>query len=206
MKKGLGVVFLFFLAIVAFDYLSTQLGSLHLSLFSVAPTNRTAYDGLPSVNINFFDPMGNGKSYITQGYGDTPYAYLYLNHWHDGIDIMADYGEPIYAVTAGTVLATGNQDDYCYHRGFGKYVAVKDDAAGFVLWYAHLGTIDVSPGANISKGTKIGTVGATGYEFGTHLHFSIFDENGFSMQNRDGCGPDPTGQDRDPIPFLNALQ
>jgi murein DD-endopeptidase MepM/ murein hydrolase activator NlpD len=204
MKKGFGFVFMFFCAVVLINYLFAQLTSLKFPL-SQTPSVRTAYDGLPSVNFNFFDPTGDGKSYITQGYGDTPYAYLYVGHWHDGIDIAADYGETIYAASNGMVLATGNQDDYCYHRGFGKYVALEDEDKGVVLWYAHLGTISVSPGVNISKGVVVGTVGATGYEFGTHLHFSVFDEKGFSMQNRNGCGPDPTGTDIDPIPFLQTL-
>ncbi len=107
---------------------------------------------------------------------------------------------------AGTVLAVGDQDNYCYHLGFGKYVAVEDSAQGLVLWYAHLGTIAVAPGKNIAKGAEVGTVGATGYEVGVHLHFSLFDENGFSMQNRNGCGPDPTGRDIDPVPFLEKAQ
>ena len=105
-----------------------------------------------------------------------------------------------------TVLATGNQDNYCYHLGFGKYVAIEDATKGLVLWYAHLGTIAVSPGTKISKGAEIGTVGATGYELGVHLHFSVFDSNGFSMQKRNGCGPDPTGQDIDPVPFPNQYE
>lgn len=200
MKKGFFFVFIFFCAVVLINYLLIGLGFLHSSSRGVS-----FYDGLPSVNFNFFDPKGAGKSYITQGYGVTLYAYLYANHWHNGVDIAATYGGPIYSVSAGTVIATGDQDKFCYHRGFGKYVAIKDDAQGLVLWYAHLGTITVSQGAKIAKGAEIGTVGATGYEVGIHLHFSIFDENGFSMQNRNGCGPDPTGKDLDPIPFLKTL-
>jgi murein DD-endopeptidase MepM/ murein hydrolase activator NlpD len=201
MKKGFFFVLLLFSGVVVIDYFAIQMGSLHFSLIS--PTK--ASDELSSIHFNFFGQNGIGENYITQGYGDTPYSYLYADHWHDGIDIAATYGAPIYAVTGGTVLAIGNQDDYCYHRGFGKYVAVADDAQDLVLWYAHLGTITVVPGEKIPKGTEVGTVGTTGYETGTHLHFSVFDGNGFSMQNRNGCGPDPTGKDLDPIPFLQTL-
>ncbi len=130
---------------------------------------------------------------------------MYPNDWHDGIDIAAVYGAPIYAISAGTILATGNQDNYCYRRGFGKYVAVQDTVHKVVQWYAHLGTINVSVGQSVAKGTELGAVSVTGLETGTHLHFSIFDLNGFSMIPRDGCGPEPTGQDKDPIPFLENL-
>ena len=102
------------------------------------------------------------------------------------------------------VIATGNQDDYCYRKAFGKYIAVKDSTNGLILWYAHLATIYVSAGQSIAKGFLIGTVGNTGFETGTHLHFSIFDANGFTLQARNGCGPEPTGRDLDPLQYLGT--
>ncbi len=176
-----------------------------LSPSGFALTTQASDNGLASIDFTFFSKTGKGWSDITQGYGQTLWSYLYVGRWHDGVDIAAAYGAPIYAASAGTVLATGNQDDYCWHRGFGKYVAVRDDVHNVVQWYAHLGSIDVAVGQSVVKGAKLGTVGATGYETGTHLHFSIFDLAGFSMPSRNGCGPDPTGQDRDPIPFLEGL-
>jgi murein DD-endopeptidase MepM/ murein hydrolase activator NlpD len=207
MKKGLLAIGLVFFGFVMANYLLIQMDSF---LSAQAPSaaaaeGKTFYDDVPVIDFSFFTPTGQGAITITQGYGDTPYADLYGDHWHDGVDIDATYGEPIYAATAGTVIATGDQDKYCYHRGFGKYVAVNDPTDGLVLWYAHLGAITVSPGMTIARGTEIGTVGATGYETGVHLHFSIFAANGFSMKSRNGCGPDPTGQDEDPIPFLERL-
>ncbi len=160
---------------------------------------------LTSIDFSLFDKTGIGRSYITQGYGHTSFSYEYPNGWHDGIDIAAVYGAPIYSPGGGTVLATGDQDDYCPRRGFGKYMAVRDDANHLILWFAHLGTISVSPGSVVKKGTLIGSVGATGFETGTHLHFSIFDENGFSMTPRNGCGPDPTGRDLDPLSYLGTV-
>jgi murein DD-endopeptidase MepM/ murein hydrolase activator NlpD len=211
MQKALGYVFLFFAAIVGVNYALISLQELvgrRQGLSSPSgllwATQASDY-GLTSIDFSFFGRNGFGKSYITQGYGNTPSSYLYANHWHNGIDIAAVYGAPIYAASAGTVLATGNQDDYCWHRGFGEYVAVKDDLRKVVQWYAHLGSINVSVGQPVAQGTEIGTVGATGYETGAHLHFSIFDLNNFSMTPRNGCGPDPTGQDRDPIPFFQNL-
>ena len=205
MKKGFLLLCLVFFGFVLLDYLAMKMDSFLSPAVAATPTGRSFYDDTPSIHFSFFVPSGNGTITITQGYGDTPYASLYADHWHDGVDIEADYGAPIYAATEGTVLATGNQDAYCYHLGFGKYVAIKDDADGLILWYAHLGTIAVVPGSSVAKGTEIGTVGATGYETGVHLHFSIFNEQGFSMENHNGCGPDPIGQDEDPIPFLERL-
>lgn len=204
MKNALLFLFLFFCAIVGIQYISLLFHSI-FGRTAVLRANSSYYDNLPSVDFNLFDPTGIGKSYITQGYGATPDAYLYYDHWHNGVDIAANYGETIYSGVTGTVIAVGNQDNYCYHRGFGKYIAITDKAKGVVLWFAHLGNVAVSPGTAVKNGTALGTIGATGYEFGTHLHFSLFDENGFSMQNRNGCGPDPTGKDIDPLPFLRSL-
>jgi len=210
MSRSLTFVFLFFAAIVGFYFAELSLRALvghRGSLLSpgFAWVSQSSDYELSDVDFGFFGKNGAGKSFITQGYGDTPSAYLYANHWHNGIDIAAAYGAPVHAASAGTVIAVGNQDDYCWHKGFGKYVAVRDDVHQVVQWYAHLGTIGVKAGQTVSGGTEIGTVGATGYETGVHLHFSIFDLKGFTMASRNGCGPDPTGQDRDPIPFLQNL-
>jgi murein DD-endopeptidase MepM/ murein hydrolase activator NlpD len=202
MSKGIGYVMFFFCAIVGAFYVSSILGSLialHPSPAAFSPI------GVEAVNFNFFGKQNlTGKSYVTQGYGVTPYSYLYRNHWHDGVDIAASYGATVYAPVAGTILAVGNMDNYCYHIGFGKYVALKDPMNDLVLWYAHLGSMSVAPGQTIEKGAAIGTVGATGYETGVHLHFSIFQGDGFTMQVRDGCGPEPTGQDVDPLNYLGS--
>ena len=175
-------------------------------LISFSPTHPNFYDGLPTVNFSFFKKGGTGWNFITQGYGRTPFMNEYPGDWHDGIDIAAAYGAPVYSAGVGTVIATGNQDNFCWHRAFGKYVAVKDATSAHVLWYAHLGNINVSQGQTITTTTLIGTIGNTGLETGPHLHFSVFDASGFSMTVRNGCGPAPTGQDIDPIPYLQNSQ
>ena len=200
MSKGLGFILLIFISLVAFNGLFLMAGNFLLPL----PLAAHGEDGLSSIDFNLFAKNGIGRSYITQGYGRTPYSYRYPSGWHDGIDIAAVYGAPIYSPNAGIVIAAGNQDDYCYRRAFGKYIAVEDPVNNLVLWYAHLGTQAVSPGQTIAKGAEIGTVGMTGLETGTHLHFSIFAANGFTMMSRDGCGPEPTGQDLDPLSYLGS--
>ena len=208
MSKSLGFIFSIFIALVALNWLFSMAGHLLPSLpssYARADTGPFSFGGLSSIDFNLFAKEGAGRGYVTQGYGRTPYSYLYPGGWHDGIDIAAAYGAPIYSPVAGMVIATGNQDDYCYRRAFGKYVAIKDLKNNLVLWYAHLGTIDVASGRTIQAGTEIGTVGSTGLETGTHLHFSIFDASGFVMSVRDGCGPEPTGHDLNPLNYLGSV-
>lgn len=212
MKRPLAYVLLIFGLFVAANYFFLAARSFlrdlvlppaHGGLLGISRPNFS--DSLSLVNFNLLNSGGTGWNYLTQGYGRTAFASEYPGDWHDGIDIAAAYGAPIYAPTDGTVLVTGNQDDFCYRRAFGKYVAIRDSAGKYVLWFAHLGAINVSPGGRVSVGTQIATVGNTGLETGAHLHFSIFAASTFSMQARNGCGPEPTGQDENPIPYLEKL-
>ena len=210
MKRLLQYVLVIALCFVALNYVflnaKLALGSLIGSPAQGGIMGRPdTYDGLATVNFAFFHKGGVGWSYITQGYGRTPFAIEYPGDWHDGVDIAAAYGASLYPVTGGVVLATGNQDNFCFRRGFGKYVAIKNGDGRYVTWYAHLGAINVSPGDAVSPSTVIGTIGNTGLETGPHLHFSIFDADTFTMTPRNGCGPEPTGKDEDPIPYLQGL-
>jgi murein DD-endopeptidase MepM/ murein hydrolase activator NlpD len=202
-KMILGWIGLIFCGLVAINYFLNVAGNF-FSYPQWAQADESS-GRLSSIDFSFFGKGGTGRTYVTQGYGRTSFAYVYKGDWHNGIDIAAAYGAPIRSPGEGIVIAAGNQDAYCPGRGFGRYVAVDDAANHLVLWYAHLGKISVEPGDKISKGDVVGTVGSSGYETGTHLHFSIFDENGFSMQPKNGCGPDATGKDLNPLLYLGTI-
>lgn len=216
MLKRIGFIFLvIFVVAIGYDIIITaakaldSAGSLASFFPSLTPLEGGSEDystsGLPYINFNFFDPNGAGRDYITQGYGHTAYAYLYINGWHNGIDLAASFGTPVYAPIDGTVLAVVNQDAYCPHIAFGKYVAFDDPVHHLVFVFSHLGTFAVSPGEAISKGALIGTVGPTGLETGPHLLVSIFEEQGFDTNPAHGCGPYPQGQDVDPLNYLGTV-
>jgi murein DD-endopeptidase MepM/ murein hydrolase activator NlpD len=200
--KVFAYFFLIFGVIVLADWLVTGLRNL---AGNFAPLNYRN-SGLAEIDFNFFSTK-ESRNYISQGYGSTYFSlFNYGDRWHNGIDIAAKYGAPVLAAVSGEVIATGDQDKFCYQRGFGKFVAVKNDGLGLVLFYAHLGTIDVRAGARVGKENKIGAVGASGYETGTHLHFSVFDANGFRMENKNGCGPNPTGRDLNPMLYMDEFR
>lgn len=212
MLKSIGFVFLIiFVVAISYDLVATTANALSSgsisSLFPALPSSAGfggASGGLTSINFSIFDKGGDGDKYITQGYGRTPWSYMYINGWHNGIDIAADYGAPIYSPTAATVLATGDQDDYCPRIAFGRFIVLEDNTNHLMLLFAHLNDIDVQPGETISKDQVIGTIGATGDETGPHLHFSIFEAAGFSMAPAHGCGPYPQGHDVDPLNYLGT--
>ena len=98
---------------------------------------------------------------------------------HNGIDIVAPYGTPIYAFKGGRVANVEFQDS-----GYGGQVRIIDDEYEYI--YAHLSKIDTKIGYRVNKGDKIGEMGNTGFVVsgatpfwkhnpyaGTHLHFGI---------------------------------
>jgi len=225
MLKRIGFIFLvIFVVAIGYDFVTSAAHALDSgSLTSLMPTltpppgavfgpagagvgiGGGGTGGLTTINFDLFAKGGKGYSSITQGYGRTPYSYMYIGGWHNGIDIAADYGAPIYSPTDATVLAIGDQDDYCPRIAFGRFIVLEDNTNHLVLLFAHLANIDVQPGAEISKGYLIGTVGASGDETGTHLHFSIFQAAGFSMAPAHGCGPYPQGRDVNPLDYLGSV-
>ncbi len=102
-----------------------------------------------------------------------PYIVMSTYGWrwgkfHEGIDISGTgYGSPIYAANNG-VVTVSRFDSYN-----GNYIIINHNN-GYYSLYAHMASLNVSAGQVVSMGDKIGSMGSTGYAFGTHLHFSIY--------------------------------
>ncbi|MCL2588634.1 MAG: peptidoglycan DD-metalloendopeptidase family protein, partial [Oscillospiraceae bacterium] len=85
---------------------------------------------------------------------------------HQGIDISAPAGTPVYAADGGEVIFVA------WSGGFGNLIKILHDN-GHVTYYAHLRSMDVSVGERVYRGQYIGGVGMTGTASGNHLHFEI---------------------------------
>lgn len=88
------------------------------------------------------------------------------NRYHAGLDLGAAPGTPVLASRAGTVVRSGWIGAY-------GYVVYLEHADGFATRYAHLSRIDVSAGASVERGQRIGAVGSTGASTGPHLHLEV---------------------------------
>ena len=93
--------------------------------------------------------------------------------YHQGVDIAAPSGTPIYASDAGTVITA----EYHHHpQSWGNYVVI-DHGNGYKTLYAHMSRILVSQGQAVSKMDQIGEVGSTGNSTGNHCHFEMYYNN-----------------------------
>lgn len=86
--------------------------------------------------------------------------------YHSGIDIAGSYGSTVRASNAGVVKFVG------WSGGYGQLVII-DHGGGISTYYAHLSSMSVSPGQNVSRGQRIGKTGTTGRATGPHLHFEV---------------------------------
>ncbi|HRY52754.1 MAG TPA: peptidoglycan DD-metalloendopeptidase family protein [Candidatus Portnoybacteria bacterium] len=117
--------------------------------------------------------------------------------FHNGIDLDLDTGDSVYAALDGTVSGVANMGKYAY----GKWITIKHDN-GLTTLYAHLSVQSVSVGQRVKTGDLIGYGGSTGYSTGSHLHFSVYATNTFSIgSNRYGY-PTPLGGPLSPLSYL----
>lgn len=88
---------------------------------------------------------------------------------HNGIDIDGHTGDPVTAAADGEVLEAD------YDGGYGLTVIIRhaDGFAGLSTTYAHLSSASVAVGERVSRGQRIGALGATGNAVGDHLHFEV---------------------------------
>ncbi|MCK6548609.1 peptidoglycan DD-metalloendopeptidase family protein, partial [Myxococcota bacterium] len=85
---------------------------------------------------------------------------------HEGIDIAAPIGTPIWAARAGTVLYSGEQ------AGYGQLVILRHEGDQVSI-YAHNARNCVAEGAAVEQGQVIGLVGATGGATSPSVHFEL---------------------------------
>lgn len=105
-------------------------------------------------------------STLTSCYG--PRTLNGVTKQHQGIDISAGEGSPIFAVAAGTVTFAGDL------AGYGPYFVVIKHTNGYGSSYGHMSSKSVNLGDVVTQGQQIGTEGNEGNSFGSHLHFNLF--------------------------------
>lgn len=113
-------------------------------------------------------PLESGSFMVSSEFGKrkNPFSGQIKNH--NGIDLAADEGVPVYAIKDGSVFSAIPGD-----ATFGNYIILSHDLGKMTSVYAHLSKICVEQYQNVRKGELIGYVGQTGMATGPHLHFEI---------------------------------
>ncbi|HCC07759.1 MAG TPA: hypothetical protein DEP72_06350 [Clostridiales bacterium] len=113
---------------------------------------------------------------------------------HEGQDIMANKGTPVYAMGAGVITNIG------WNEYGGYRIMIKLDGINYSLYYAHFSKYadGMYIGKKVSAGELVGYVGDTGYgpegttgKFAPHLHVGIYKTSDMTTIN--------------PYPYLKKL-
>ncbi len=125
----------------------------------IAENEPRAFKIARPMNLSGFDWPVSGK--ITSGYGAKG------NKFNEGLEISASLGSNVLSAGKGKVIYIGKDVE-----GYGNLVIIKHDK-DIMTAYAHLNEISVERGAEIEKGSKIGTVGSQSKDSTEgELHFS----------------------------------
>jgi murein DD-endopeptidase MepM/ murein hydrolase activator NlpD len=135
-------------------------------------------------------------SVVTSGWGEDR---SYRGGRHEGVDVRADVGTPVFSVAPGTVAAVMDMGD----RPGGRILVLNHGRVS--SWYMHLDKFLVAKGDVVRRGDTIALSGSTATK-SPHLHFGItidpellpqwrrlFGEpaSGFGREKSDGRVPVP---------------
>lgn len=104
---------------------------------------------------------------VGAGMGEKIQPFYRTRVFHNGLDLIAPQGDPVYAPVEGVVTIASRS-----RKGQGNIVEIRH-AGGYLTRYEHLSDISVAKGTNVRRGQKIGTVGITGQAFAPHLHYEV---------------------------------
>ena len=119
---------------------------------------------LPTVSVPSRMPLESAR--VSSGYGMRDHPVLRKRARHNGIDLAAPTGTPIYATADGTIERAN------WFSSYGNYIQI-DHGNAIETRFGHLSRIVVSDGQKVHKGDLIGYVGSTGRSTGPHLHYEV---------------------------------
>lgn len=108
-----------------------------------------------------------GKNHqITSSFGPRKSPCAVCSSNHQGLDLAAVIGTPVFAVADGEVTISGPTG------GYGNYICIRHDAR-ITSCVGHNSKLLKKVGQKVKQGDKISLAGSTGNSTGPHLHFEI---------------------------------
>lgn len=86
---------------------------------------------------------------------------------HYGLDVAAPRGTPVIAPASGVIRLA--EPDFLLEGG----IIIIDHGFGVSSTLFHLNSVEVTPGARVAQGERIGSVGATGRASGPHVDWRV---------------------------------
>jgi len=138
---------------------------------SVPPT--TTPPALPAMSVAVFPVLG------PCWFGDTWLAPRSGGRQHQGVDIIAKSGTPLYAANNGRI----SRQSFDRVGSLGGNTITLTAADGTYFYYAHLSTFadGIGVGSEVVAGQVIGYVGSTGSSSTPHLHFEYHPYGGAAV-------------------------
>ena len=131
-----------------------------------AAENNQQYTGTGSTATGTYIWPCPSSTYVTSAFGMREHPLFGDERPHSGIDIAGSAGSEVLAADSGTVAVA------TYSSSYGNYVTIYHSNGDYTL-YAHMSSLAVTAGQNVTQGDVIGYVGSTGWATGPHLHFEI---------------------------------
>lgn len=103
---------------------------------------------------------------ITSGFGLRVHPITGKESGHNGVDIAAPVGTPIYSPIDGVVTMRNT------HATGGLQLAIENRNTGIRVGFAHLSEQVATMGQKITKGQVVAKSGNTGASTGPHLHYT----------------------------------
>jgi len=101
---------------------------------------------------------------ISSDFGERAHPMTGRRSFHEGVDLLMNEGDNVYAAEKGTVKRSGSAS------GYGNMIEI-DHGNGKTTRYGHLKSMNVAVGDMVERGQKIALAGNTGTSTNPHLHF-----------------------------------
>lgn len=106
------------------------------------------------------------KGWLTSSFGMRKSPFTGKRKMHEGYDIAARTGTPLFVTADGVVSKAETVP------GYGKLVVI-EHGYGYRTYYGHNSKLFVRAGQRVTRGQKIAAVGNTGRSTGAHVHYEI---------------------------------
>lgn len=106
------------------------------------------------------------KGWLTSSFGMRQSPFTGKQKMHEGFDIAARTGTPIYATADGVVSKSETVP------GYGKLVVI-EHGYGYRTYFGHNSQNLVRAGERVVRGQEIARVGNTGRSTGSHVHYEV---------------------------------